>query len=87
MILLEHGHARAGFNGYITGAGLQLTRKNLQEGGLARAVCTKNNAIAVALGELHVYILKSASPVKFTLHIGNGNHIASINKNFQSSLL
>ena len=86
MVLLEHGHARAGLNGYVAGAGLQLTRKNLQEGGLARAVCT-DNAIAVALGELDVYILEKRLTGKVYAHIGNGNHIASINKNFQSSLL
>ena len=57
MILLQEGQALSLRNYYISVRGLQLPGENLQEGGLAGSV-RANQAIAVALRELNIYILE-----------------------------
>ncbi len=57
VVLFEHAHAFAGALDHITVCGRQLAAEYAHECGLAGAVGS-DDAIAVARGEFHVYVLK-----------------------------
>ena len=74
LILLEHRHTGLGQDGHLAGGGLQLAGEDLQEGGLARAVGA-DDAVAVALGKLEIYVGKERLTAVGQAQIGNCNHV------------
>ena len=83
VVLLEHGHARTGFDGNIARRRVQLARQDFQEGGLACAVCA-DDAVAVALGEFDVDFFEQRFSAKVQADVGYGNHSSSKSHYYES---
>ena len=73
MILLEHGQTLTGGYLDIAAGGLDIARKKLQEGGLARTVGT-DDTVTVAGSELQVHILVEHALAELETHIVGCNH-------------
>ena len=83
VVLLEHGHARTGFDGNIARRRVQLARQDFQEGGLACAVCA-DDAVAVALGEFDVDFFEQRFSAEVQADVGYGNHSSSKSHYYES---
>ena len=57
MVLFEYGHPHARLERYISGGRVEITRKDAQERGFARAVGA-DDAVAIARREFEIHILK-----------------------------
>ncbi len=77
MVLLEHGDALAGGDDYLAAVGLQLAREDFQKLALARAVGA-DDAIAVALVKLDIYVFIQNALAELQRHIACLNHVFSI---------
>ena len=76
LILLEHGHSRLGIDMHAAGARLELTGEDLQECGFSGAVCA-DDAVAVAWGELQVYLGKQRCAAVLQREVINSDHLGN----------
>ncbi len=73
LVLLQNGDPLARVDGNGAGGGVQLSREDAQEGGLARAVGA-DDAIAVAGEELQVHMLEQPLTAELHTQIADCDH-------------
>jgi hypothetical protein len=73
VVLPKDRHAFAGLNGNVTSGGIQVTGEDLQESRLTGTVCT-NDAIAVAVDEFEVHLVKEHPFAKLKGYVISSNH-------------
>ena len=76
LILLEHRHSRLGIDMHTAGAWLELTGEDLQECGFSGAVCA-DDAVAIAGGELQVYLGKQRCAAVLQREVINSDHLGN----------
>ena len=76
LILLEHRHSCLGIDMHAAGAWLELTGEDLQECGFSSAVCA-DDAVAIAGGELQVYLGKQRCAAVLQREVINSDHLGN----------